>query len=149
MTAKDNMKKAIMDDFDKTHTHEPDAYNSITNGFKGIFRSNDINSVILEDYMNCQYNFADILDSKLPTEEFQKIIGGYYEFCQDNYLYTQFLDNLSKMSVRDFILLYVNNVDNMIKYFPPEQAALEKFKCKVNNSIMYDISDIMIKDKQK
>lgn len=143
----ENLSMQIMDYLEPEVIHEPAAYNGYVNDFKGIFRNNELNKVLINDYINSSSNFLFALENIISKEQILNEIDNLYHYFDDsNERIITYLDYLKTLSVRDFFSVYIEYCNRFTK--TPEGVDKETFKQMkaINSEIIYNVSQKLVKN---
>lgn len=103
----ENLAMQVMDVYDKTISHEAGGYNGYASNFKNLFRSESLNKIFIESYINHDNNFVKMLDEIVDQQIYLNSVYSMYNVIDNNnFTVREYLDQLSKLTFSEFFNLY-------------------------------------------
>ena len=148
----ENLAMQIMDVLEPNIEHEPCSYNGAVQNFKSIFRSDALNGVIIQDYLQSTNEFLLTLKEVISKEELNSMIDTVYGIADstgdlNNEQIKNYIEYIRTLSVKDFFKLYIKYCDYMYKR--PDGIDRNSFKMmkQINSKIVFDLSKTIDADR--
>ncbi len=135
----ENLAMQVMDSYNNTISHNATGYGFSAEALKHIFRNQNINSIIIDDYLNNNSNFLLKINDLINQKDLQNIVMSFYNIIdQSNIIIKEYLDKLCSLTPEEFFKVYITNVNSINK---PEGVDKETFKLmkKIDKQIIYEL----------
>ena len=137
----------VMDYLEPEIVHEPNSYNGYVISFKGIFRNEKLNALIINNYLNSSLDFLDHIEEVISKEQLDSSIQAIINSPGlDNEEIQKYFEYLKSLSVKDFFILFINGCNSITKR--PEGMSRETSRLikKINVSIVNNISTKLMEE---
>ena len=122
----ENIAMQVMDYIEPTIEHSPASYQRIVNDFKGVFRNETLNKVIINDYLKSTWSFFHQLEGVISKDQINEGIDSMLKYLNLNDPETnQYLEYIRSLSVEDFFRLYVDSTNKYFKLYKDDTAKLK------------------------
>lgn len=123
----ENLAMQVMDTYNQTVKHPPESYNGVVASFRAIFRSEALNRIIIDDYMDNTEHYLDAINNLFQPENIQQAVREISDRLNtENTNIKNFLESLYKMSVQEFFSYYFEILKNFM--IRPKDIDRETYK---------------------